>query len=159
MHEMLLVCWQMLQVVYYHFLQGSWFRNREGLLKLYRVLIGLHWEYCAQFWSTYLRWDTLAWEVVLQKFTRQIPEITGLSYYKCLKNLEQYSLDVARMKDDHYDKYKILRVWLVRECQKNIRESPFKMMMYRKLQRLVNLQNSPSGRIVEAKLLSVFKEK
>lgn len=56
-------------------------RNRDDLLKLYRVLVGPHLEPCVQFWNTYVTKDVLAMEAVQFRFTRVIPGMAGPMYY------------------------------------------------------------------------------
>ena len=44
--------------------RGMEFKNREVMLQLCKMLVRPHPEYCAQFWSPYLRKDMLALERV-----------------------------------------------------------------------------------------------
>ena len=46
--------------------RGFEYRNSDVSLQLYRALMRPHLEYCAQFWSPYLRKDVLALEWVAQ---------------------------------------------------------------------------------------------
>eukprot|EP00061_Rhincodon_typus_P007622 g29491.t1 len=52
------------------------YRSREVLLQLYRALVRPNPEYCAQFWSLYLRKDVLAAEGVQHRFTRLNPRMS-----------------------------------------------------------------------------------
>jgi len=58
--------------------KGIEYKGKEALLQLYKALVRLHLEYCAQFWSSYLRKDVVALEAVQRRFTRLIPEMRGL---------------------------------------------------------------------------------
>ena len=69
--------------------KGFEYRNRDVLLQLYRS----HLEYCMQFWSPYQRKDVLAIEGALQRFTRLIPVLAGLSYEERLSRLALHSLE------------------------------------------------------------------
>ena len=64
--------------------RGLEYRSKDVLLQLYRTLVSPRLEHCVQFWSPYLRKDILAKEGVLQRFTRLIPGMAGLSYEKRL---------------------------------------------------------------------------
>eukprot|EP00061_Rhincodon_typus_P007265 g28799.t1 len=56
--------------------------------------------YCVQFWSPYLRKDVVALKAVCRRFTRLIPGMKGLSCEEQLNNLDLYSLEFRRMRDD-----------------------------------------------------------
>ena len=89
--------------------RGMEFKTREVMLQLYKVLVRPHLEYCAQFWSPYLRKDILALEVVQRRFTRLIPELRGLDYEERLSRLGLYSLEFRRMRGDLIETYKIMK--------------------------------------------------
>jgi len=154
--------------------RGIEFKSREVLLQLYKVLVRPHLEYCAQFWSPYLRKDILALEAVQRRFTRLIPEMRGLPYEERLSRLGLYSLEFRRMRGDLIETYKIMKgidkieagklFPLVGETKTRghslkIRGSRFRTEMRRNCfsQRVVNLWNSLPREAVEAASLSTFK--
>ena len=85
------------------------YKGKEVLLQLYKVLVRPHLEYCAQFWSPYLRKDVVALEAVQRRFTRLIPEMRGLSYEERLNSLGRYSLEFRRMRGDQIEVYKMIK--------------------------------------------------
>ena len=89
--------------------KGLEYKGREMLLRLCRVLVRPHLEYCVQFWSPYLRKDVVALETVQRKFTRMIPGIKGLTYEERLNSLDSYSPEFRRMRADLIEVYKILK--------------------------------------------------
>jgi len=123
-------------------------------------------EYCVQFCSSYLRKDILALERVQRRFSRLIPELSGLDYEERLSRLGLYSLEFRRMRWYRIETYKIMkgidRIDAVRLYplvgksrtrghSLKIRGSRFKTEFRRSLftQRVVNLWNSLPSEAVE----------
>ena len=67
--------------------RGFEYRSRDVLLQLCRALLRPHLEYCAQFWSPFLRKDVLALEGAQRRFTRLIPGMAGLMYEERLTGI------------------------------------------------------------------------
>lgn len=62
------------------------------------MLVRPHLEYCEQFWFPYLRKDVLVLERVKRRFTRLIPEMSGLTHDECFMALGLYSLEFRSMR-------------------------------------------------------------
>ena len=78
--------------------RGLEYKSRDVLLRLYKVLVRPHLEYCEQFWAPYLRKAVLALERVQRRFTRMIPGMKSLSYEERLRTLGLYLLEFRRMR-------------------------------------------------------------
>ena len=155
--------------------KGIEYKGKEVLLQLHKALVRPHLEYCAQFWSPYLRKDVVALEAVQRRFTRLIPEVRGLSYEERLNSLGRHSLEFTRMRRDQIEVYKMIKdmdkvdvermLPLVGHCRTRshslrIRGSKFKIELRRNYfsQRVVNLWNLLPLSVVDAGTLSKFKE-
>eukprot|EP00061_Rhincodon_typus_P006967 g28144.t1 len=83
------------------------YKNKDVLLRLYKALMGLHLEYCEQFWALYLRKDVKEGgpEEVSQVFLR----MRDLSYEEWFRTLGLYSTELRRRRGDTLGTYRILR--------------------------------------------------
>ena len=81
-------------------LRGLEYKNRDVLI-LYKALVRPHFEYCEQFWVSYLRKGALAFERFLRRFTRMIPGMERLSLEERFRTLGLYSLGFRWMRGDH----------------------------------------------------------
>ena len=89
--------------------KGIEYKGKEVLLQLNKALVRPHLEYCAQFWSPYLRKAAVALEAIQRRFTRLIPEMRGLLYEERLNSLGRYSLEFRRMRGDQFEVYKMIK--------------------------------------------------
>ena len=89
--------------------KGIEYKGKEVLLQLYKALVRLHLEYCAQLWSPYLRKDAVALEAIQSRFTRLIPETRGLLCEEKLNCLGLYSLELRRMSGDQIEVFKMIK--------------------------------------------------
>ncbi|XP_072107366.1 uncharacterized protein [Mobula birostris] len=154
--------------------RGIEYRNRDVMLRLYKVLVRPHLEYCGQFWSPYLRKDVLTLERVQRRFTRMIPGMRGLRYEEHLSALGLYSLEFRRMRGDLIETFRMLKGMDRVDVAKlfpmmgesstrghdfRIEGRPFRTEMRKNFfsQRVVNLWNLLPRAAVEAKSLGVFK--
>ena len=87
--------------------QNIEYRSWDVLLKLYKTLVRLHFEYFVQFWSPYYRKDIIKLQRVQKRFTRMLPGLDGLK--ERLDRLGLFSLERRRLRGDLIEVFKIMR--------------------------------------------------
>jgi len=119
-----------------------------------------------------LRKDVLVREGMQRRLTRLIPGLAGLTYDVRLSGLGLYLPEFRRMRGEPHRNYKILTGLdkvhsegmvgdsRTRGHSLRIRDRPFGREMWRNVftQRVGSLWNSLPRKVVEAKILNVFKK-
>lgn len=70
------------------------------MLRLYRLLVRPHLEYCMQAWHPHLQTEVDLLKAVQKRFTRMIPELRGQDYSVRLKRLNLTTLETRHLGKD-----------------------------------------------------------
>ncbi|MGH0180510.1 UNVERIFIED_CONTAM: hypothetical protein FKN15_021154 [Acipenser sinensis] len=144
------------------------------MLKLYRPHLRPHIEYCVQFWSPRYKKDIAALERV-QRASRIIPGLKGMSYADRLIELNLFSLEQRRLRGNLIQAFNILKgidnvdpgdfFDLKKETRTRghkwrIDKGAFKTENRRPFftQRIVRVWNQLPSNVVEADTLGYFKK-
>ena len=84
-------------------------RNREFLLKMFRVYVRPILEYNSPAWSPFLKKDARMIERVQRTFTRRIPGLRHYSYSERLRILNLKSLEQCRLENDLVLAFRMLK--------------------------------------------------
>jgi len=84
------------------------YRHTDILLKLYKLMVRPHLEYCIVAWSPYYIKDKVLIEKVQRRFTRMIPSVSKLPYEQRLAKLQLWSLEDRRVRADIIELYKTI---------------------------------------------------
>jgi len=83
-------------------------RDISSLITAFNVYVRPILEYCSVVWNPYLIKDIKAVEKVQKRFTKKLPGMKNMNYYKRLKTLNVESLELRRIRLDLLYTYKIL---------------------------------------------------
>lgn len=84
------------------------YRDKTTWVKLYKVYVRPHLEYCVQAWSPYLEKDRELLEAVQKRAVRMIKGLKGKTYEERLQECNLTSLTARRQRGDLLEVWKIL---------------------------------------------------
>ena len=84
-------------------------RQKDIMLKLYKVFVRPHLEYCVQAWSPYLKKNIELIEKVQHRFTKMMPGLSVVSYEVRLSWLKLTTLETRRVRGDLIQAFKIIK--------------------------------------------------